>query len=158
MLTLRLLPRPCRTLQLNSSLQPLRSQRRTQSPAQVSHLQYFHRDSCSRLCFDLDQSLPGPGHRRTHVLEATRNSQKRWQHYYYRKSDSYTRFQQSRHVFSRWRQRPTFWYEVGGLGVLVIGFYEWNVETVPVSVHCSLFRYLDSGNRDEAYQVYDTYK
>ncbi|KAF2235838.1 hypothetical protein EV356DRAFT_499505 [Viridothelium virens] len=62
----------------------------------------------------------------------TREGQKRWQHYY-RKSDPYTRFTQGQHVFEIWRRRPTFWYEVAGIGVLAVAFYEWNMETVPVS-------------------------
>lgn len=33
----------------------------------------------------------------------------------------------------RWIQRPTFYYEIGGVGVLVGGIYISNLETVPVS-------------------------
>ena len=36
-------------------------------------------------------------------------------------------------MFTRWSQRPSFYAEVGGLGVAAGGFYVYNLETVPVS-------------------------
>jgi len=45
----------------------------------------------------------------------------------------YQRFQQTRNFLHRWSQRPTFYYEVAGLGGVVGGFYIYNLETVPVS-------------------------
>lgn len=36
-------------------------------------------------------------------------------------------------LFKRWAQRPTFYYEVGGLGAAAGAYYIANLETVPVS-------------------------
>lgn len=36
-------------------------------------------------------------------------------------------------VFQRWTARPTFYYEVGGIGLVAGGFYVYNLEPVPVS-------------------------
>jgi metalloendopeptidase OMA1, mitochondrial len=44
-----------------------------------------------------------------------------------------TRFQQTVYAFQRWSARPTFYYEVAGVGGVVGGFYMYNLETVPVS-------------------------
>ena len=52
---------------------------------------------------------------------------------YRRFGSRYQRFQQTKNFFHRWSQRPTFYYEVGGLGGVVGGFYIYNLETVPVS-------------------------
>lgn len=52
---------------------------------------------------------------------------------YYRRRPQYNRFQQAGNIFTRWAARPTFYYEVGGLGVAAGGFYVYNVEVVPVS-------------------------
>lgn len=45
----------------------------------------------------------------------------------------YQRFQQTKNFFYRWSQRPSFYYEVAGLGGFVGGFYLYNLETVPAS-------------------------
>jgi metalloendopeptidase OMA1, mitochondrial len=45
----------------------------------------------------------------------------------------YQRFQQTKNFFHRWSQRPTFYYEVAGVGGFIGGFYIYNLETVPVS-------------------------
>jgi hypothetical protein len=45
----------------------------------------------------------------------------------------YQRFQQTKNFLHRWSQRPTFYYEVAGLGGVIGGFYIYNLETVPVS-------------------------
>jgi metalloendopeptidase OMA1, mitochondrial len=52
---------------------------------------------------------------------------------YRRFGSRYQRFQQTKNFFHRWSQRPTFYYEVAGLGGVVGGFYIYNLETVPVS-------------------------
>lgn len=57
-------------------------------------------------------------------------------HQQYRSNPQYTRFgraQTSYMLFRRWRARPTFKYEVGGLGGLGGLFYYANLETVPVT-------------------------
>jgi hypothetical protein len=36
-------------------------------------------------------------------------------------------------LLQRWARRPYFYYEIGGFGVLVAGFYVYNSERVPVS-------------------------
>ncbi|GME21867.1 mitochondrial metalloendopeptidase oma1 [Neofusicoccum parvum] len=53
--------------------------------------------------------------------------------YYYRRGPQYSRFQQAGNIFTRWAARPTFYYEIGGLGAAVGGFYVYNLEVVPVS-------------------------
>ncbi|KAF2144069.1 uncharacterized protein K452DRAFT_267196 [Aplosporella prunicola CBS 121167] len=54
---------------------------------------------------------------------------------YYRfgRGGQYQRFQQAASIFTRWSARPTFYYEVGGIGAAVGGFYVYHLETVPVS-------------------------
>lgn len=44
-----------------------------------------------------------------------------------------TRIDLIRDLFERWQARPTFYYEVGGLGLAGGGFYVYNLENVPVS-------------------------
>ncbi|KAK5174796.1 metalloendopeptidase [Saxophila tyrrhenica] len=51
----------------------------------------------------------------------------------YRRPFNYQRFQQSRNLFQRWAARPTFYYEVGGLGGACGGYYIYNLQEVPVS-------------------------
>lgn len=46
---------------------------------------------------------------------------------------NYQRFQQSRNLFKSWAARPTFYYEVGGIGAACGAFYILNLEEVPVS-------------------------
>lgn len=51
-------------------------------------------------------------------------------------SNQYQRFGASRHGpqwFWTWVQRPTFYYEVGALGIVVGGYYITNLETVAIS-------------------------
>ncbi|KAH9826968.1 Peptidase family M48 [Teratosphaeria destructans] len=57
----------------------------------------------------------------------------RQQALYRRQAFNYQRFQSSRNLYRRWRARPTFAYEVGGLVVITGGFYIYNQEQVPVS-------------------------
>lgn len=45
---------------------------------------------------------------------------------------NYQRFQSTTGLLKRWAARPTFYYEVGGIGVACGGFYAWNLEEVPV--------------------------
>ena len=52
---------------------------------------------------------------------------------YRRFGSRYQRFQQTKNFVHRWSQRPTFYYEVAGLGGVIGGFYIYNLETVPVS-------------------------
>ncbi|KAF2763363.1 hypothetical protein EJ05DRAFT_482173 [Pseudovirgaria hyperparasitica] len=51
----------------------------------------------------------------------------------FRNNYRYQRFQQSKNIFQRWAARPTFYYEVGGIGLAGGGFYVYNLEDVPVS-------------------------
>lgn len=53
---------------------------------------------------------------------------------------NYQRFQSTSGLLRRWANRPTFYYEVGGIGVACGGFYAWNLEEVPVS-RSSAFRH-----------------
>ncbi|WPH02763.1 Hypothetical protein R9X50_00563100 [Acrodontium crateriforme] len=52
---------------------------------------------------------------------------------YRRQAFNYQTFQSTSGLFRRWAARPTFYYEIGGIGVLCSGFYVSNLETVPVS-------------------------
>lgn len=52
---------------------------------------------------------------------------------YARQAFNYQRFQTSRNLFRKWAARPTFYYEVGGVGALCGGYYIMNLEPVPVS-------------------------
>ncbi len=52
---------------------------------------------------------------------------------YARRPFNYQRFQQSRNFYRQWRQSPTFFYQVGGIGAAGTGFYVYNLEEVPVS-------------------------
>ena len=52
---------------------------------------------------------------------------------YRRQTFNYQTFQTTQSLFRRWRARPTFKYEVGGLGVAAGTFYVANLEHVPVS-------------------------
>ncbi len=52
---------------------------------------------------------------------------------YRRQAFNYQRFDQARSLFQRWAARPTFYYEVGGIGVACGGYYIYNLEEVPVS-------------------------
>ncbi|KAK6433130.1 metalloendopeptidase [Oleoguttula sp. CCFEE 5521] len=50
-----------------------------------------------------------------------------------RQAFNYQRFNASRNIFQRWAARPTFYYEVGGIGAVGGGVYIANLEEVPVS-------------------------
>lgn len=50
----------------------------------------------------------------------------------YSRGFNYQRFQQAGGLFQRWAARPTFYYEVGGIGAVCSGFYVYNLEEVPV--------------------------
>lgn len=50
-----------------------------------------------------------------------------------RQSYQYQRFKRTGGYLRAWAARPTFYYEVGGIGALCGGFYIANLETVPVS-------------------------
>ena len=52
---------------------------------------------------------------------------------YRRQPFNYQTFQTTQSLFRRWRARPTFKYEIGGIGVAVSVFYISNLEQVPVS-------------------------
>ncbi|OCL07150.1 hypothetical protein AOQ84DRAFT_398627 [Glonium stellatum] len=52
---------------------------------------------------------------------------------YYRERPRYQRFQQKSSFINKWAGRPTFFYEVTGVGCLVGGFCVYNLEVVPVS-------------------------
>ncbi|KAB2578742.1 Peptidase M48 [Lasiodiplodia theobromae] len=71
---------------------------------------------------------PAVAARRPSALPAVR-----YQSQYYRRRPQYNRFQKTGNFFTRWAARPTFYYEVGGLGAAVGGFYVYNLEVVPVS-------------------------
>jgi Zn-dependent protease with chaperone function len=72
---------------------------------------------------------------------STPNSKTAWQttfrraqtRQYRRQAFNYQRFEQSSNILRRWAARPTFYYEVGGLGALCGGYYISNLEIVPVS-------------------------
>lgn len=51
---------------------------------------------------------------------------------YARQAFNYQRYKASSNVFKRWAARPTFYYEIGGLGAAGGGFYLYNLEAVPV--------------------------
>ena len=64
-------------------------------------------------------------------------------------------------AFRRWSARPTFYYEVGGLGLAGGGFYIVNLETVPVSgrrrfniISPSLEESLAQGQQQQILQQY----
>nr|OQO32186.1 hypothetical protein B0A51_00555 [Rachicladosporium sp. CCFEE 5018] len=50
-----------------------------------------------------------------------------------RQAFNYQRFNASRNIFQRWAARPTFYYEIGGIGAVGGGVYIANLEEVPVS-------------------------
>ena len=52
---------------------------------------------------------------------------------YARRAYNYQRFQATSGLLKRWAARPTFLYEVGGIGVACGGYYVYNLEPVPVS-------------------------
>ncbi|KAL1305806.1 hypothetical protein AAFC00_003969 [Neodothiora populina] len=66
-----------------------------------------------------------------------RNQQLSWQFSQkrtaYNRGFNYQRFQKSSGLLKRWAARPTFYYEVGGIGTVGGGFYIYNLEEVPVS-------------------------
>lgn len=61
------------------------------------------------------------------------HKQQHQQRTYRRQAFNYQRFNTTRSYFQAWRSRPTFYYEVGGVGAAGSGFYIYNLETVPVS-------------------------
>jgi len=62
------------------------------------------------------------------------HNQQRFNRQYQRfPGQSYSRFQQTSNLFHRWVARPSFYYEVAGIGGFIGGFYLYNLETVPVS-------------------------
>lgn len=68
----------------------------------------------------------------------------------------YQRFQQGSSFFQRWASRPTFFYEVTGVGCAVGGFYVYNLEVVPVSGRRRfniVSPELEKGTAKEQYQV-----
>ena len=78
---------------------------------------------------------------------------------YARQAFNYQRYKASSNLFKRWAARPSFYYEVGGLGAAGGGFYFYNLEAVPVR----LIRYAEArkvltgapqtiGLRTEAFQ------
>ena len=52
---------------------------------------------------------------------------------YRRQAFNYQTFQSTSNLFRRWAARPTFYYEVGGIGATVSGFYVYNLERVEVT-------------------------
>lgn len=52
---------------------------------------------------------------------------------YRRQAFNYQRFQSTSNLFRRWRARPTFYYEIAGIGGTATGIYIYNLEEVPVS-------------------------
>ncbi|KAK5137897.1 hypothetical protein LTR08_006666 [Meristemomyces frigidus] len=52
---------------------------------------------------------------------------------YRRQTFNYQTFKTTQTLFRRWRARPTFIYEISGIGVAVVIFYVSNLEHVPVS-------------------------
>ncbi|KAK3683216.1 metalloendopeptidase [Vermiconidia calcicola] len=52
---------------------------------------------------------------------------------YGRRAYNYQRFQTTSGLFKRWAARPTFYYEVGGVGTVCGGYYIYHLEPVPVS-------------------------
>lgn len=52
---------------------------------------------------------------------------------YQRQAFNYQRFQASRSLLRKWAARPTFYYELGGIGVVIGVIYVSNLQEVPVS-------------------------
>ncbi|GAB7354473.1 hypothetical protein MBLNU459_g4948t3 [Dothideomycetes sp. NU459] len=77
------------------------------------------------------------------------------QHRTYAAYGRYQRFQSTSGLFRRWANRPTFYYEVGGIGAACGGFYVYNLEEVPVS-HRRRFNIISPAyerqSGDELYQ------
>ncbi|KAK5201622.1 metalloendopeptidase [Cryomyces antarcticus] len=67
----------------------------------------------------------------------------------------YQRFQQSQDLLRRWAARPTFYYEISGIGAAAGGFYVYNLEEVPVS-HRRRFNVVSADTEAAtASQMYD---
>ncbi|KAI9700157.1 MAG: hypothetical protein M1820_006939 [Bogoriella megaspora] len=118
-----ILPARPRVLQIPQNFQLLTSSRPDLQTS--SRLQSYHTY--------LRESL------RPRVRQQWRKKQGQYQHNqrryqgFYRRPDPYTRFKQSQQLFQQWAARPTFYYEVAGIGGVVGGFYMWNLEEVPIS-------------------------
>lgn len=91
-------------------------------------------EASSRLVCRTHQGLQGP-HRQ--ALRHCPPWQGTWQTYqrraYSQRPFQYRRFQQTGSLLRRWAARPTFYYEIGGVGLACGGFYAYNLETVPIS-------------------------
>lgn len=76
-----------------------------------------------------------------YTRQSLSSSHVRWQRVYRQAqqktyaSYNYRRFagQQGARLLQRWAARPTFYYEVGGIGLVCAGYYTYNLEAVPVS-------------------------
>lgn len=54
--------------------------------------------------------------------------------HYRRQAFNYQTFKNTQGLLRRWAARPTFYYEVGGITVVLVGFYVYNLEQVPVGL------------------------
>lgn len=91
---------------------------------------------------------------RLHLFPQSRDSVTRRN--YYRERPRYQRFQQKSSFINKWAGRPTFFYEVTGVGCLVGGFCVYNLEVVPVSGRRRfnvVSPELEEGIAQEQYQV-----
>lgn len=91
---------------------------------------------CTRTAL-IPKPRPKAPHRhyaRRRLEQDPRDDGRRYQQY--QSNPQYTRFgraQATVNLFRLWRARPTFKYELGGLGALGGAFYVANLETVPVT-------------------------
>ena len=70
---------------------------------------------------------------RTRWQNAFRQAHQKRSASYGRRPFNYQRFQASSNLFKRWAAQPTFYYQVGGIGVVISTVYVSNLEEVPIS-------------------------